>query len=61
MDQRRLRRGRIFIAPIFFALSVVLTGVVAFGIYNDQHQLIGVAMVGAVLAFYLSLRSAWIK
>jgi hypothetical protein len=61
MDQRRFRRGRIFIAPIFFALSVALTGVVAFGIYNDQHELIGMPMIGAVLAFLLSLRSAGIK
>jgi hypothetical protein len=61
MDQRRPRRGRIFLAHIFFALSVVLTGVVAFGIYNDEHALIGLPMVGAVLAFLLSLRAAWIR
>jgi ABC-type transport system involved in cytochrome c biogenesis permease component len=60
MDQRPPRRGRIFLAPIFFALCVVLTGVVAFGIYTDQHQLIGMPMIGAVLAFLLSLWSTWI-
>jgi hypothetical protein len=61
MDQRRPRRGRIFLAPIYFAISLALTGVVAFGIYNDEHDLIGVPMVGAVLAFWLSLRAAWIR